>query len=604
MSTYHQLEDGRLSSETLKLRKRRNDEKFFRDHIFGGQDLNLDENSIPWILNHIDCFISQSRGNRSVEDVYLSPHACNGHDDEVWDKFGQAIGNLQALTMLRILTHGRSYGHHEGEEVPIPDWERLARILSHMGQKIEVEIHDMPPWAVEEVQALARAIRGHPTITSFDSCFAFPYESTDSLYSALATLPALESVRLASSRRHARPEDESHHESLTEMLRVPSLRSVSFDCFSFTSALCQASANALMEGTAVTKLKFRGCSFADGECATILANAFSRNTPVSHITVASPVDQALHNVLATALPANSTLQHLALCCWPNNDVGPCLPSVFLALGNNTGLKSLKVDVLGLIDESLSTAIKDGLELNETLESLELRYVRLRYDDTDLWCRALSFLRTNKTLKSLVVEVSGGVTESCLSAFRIDIAGMLQDTTSLESLSIQTWNMNIKIKAEEYFVLVTALQHNRTLKTLNLHYHTSRLALTHDEDKQMAVLLKKNYALESFPHMNLKNEAGDVGAILQLNKAGRRYLIEDGSSISKGVDVLSRVNDNINCVFLHLLENPRLCDRSAVEKVSCGESSGSSTSPIATTSVIGKREPSSVHGGKESRRRLE
>jgi hypothetical protein len=41
-------------------------------------------------------------------------------------------------------------------------------------------------------------------------------------------------------------------------------------------------------------------------------------------------------------------------------------------------------------------------------------------------------------------------------------------------------------------------------------------------------------------------------------------VQDGSSISKGVDVLSGVSNDINSVFLHLLENPRLCDRSAVE----------------------------------------
>jgi hypothetical protein len=60
----------------------------------------------------------------------------------------------------------------------------------------------------------------------------------------------------------------------------------------------------------------------------------------------------------------------------------------------------------------------------------------------------------------------------------------------------------------------------------------------------------------------------VDAILRLNAAGRRYLVQDGSSISKGVEVLSRVNNDINCVFLHLLENPRLCDRRAVEMVEC------------------------------------
>jgi hypothetical protein len=39
-----------------------------------------------------------------------------------------------------------------------------------------------------------------------------------------------------------------------------------------------------------------------------------------------------------------------------------------------------------------------------------------------------------------------------------------------------------------------------------------------------------------------------------NRAGRFGLIKDGSSISKGVDVLSAVSDEIDCVFLHLLEN--------------------------------------------------
>jgi hypothetical protein len=142
----------------------------------------------------------------------------------------------------------------------------------------------------------------------------------------------------------------------------------------------------------------------------------------------------------------------------------------------------------------------------------------------------------------------------------------------------------------------------TLKTLSLFHHTERLYLTDDEDKQMVSLLKKNYALESLPDIDLEKEAGDVGASLRLNKAGRRYLIEDGSSISKGVEVLSRVNNDINCVFLHLLENPRLCDRSAVEIVSTGESNGRSTSPTPS-SVGGKREQASAHKGKESRRRL-
>jgi hypothetical protein len=50
-------------------------------------------------------------------------------------------------------------------------------------------------------------------------------------------------------------------------MRVRSLRSVSFDGFDLTSALCQAAANALIEGAAITSLDFTEYSFRAGECA-------------------------------------------------------------------------------------------------------------------------------------------------------------------------------------------------------------------------------------------------------------------------------------------------------------------------------------------------
>jgi hypothetical protein len=299
------------------------------------------------------------------------------------------------------------------------------------------------------------------------------------------------------------------------------------------------------------------------------------------------------------LPSNSTLWRLDLGWQENND--PDLLAVFSALGKNTGLKALKVSVYDSMDESLSTAMKDGLGMNKTLESLEFDFLSLCDDNADLWCGTFSFLRTNKALKSLVVNVKNDATDSCVATLRSDIACMLQENASLESLCIRSFHTS-KIEAEVYFVLVTALQHNTMLKSLSLVGCYS-LTLTHDEDKQLASLLKKNYALESLRQMKPEGMLGNVGAILQLNAAGRRYLVQDGSSMSKGVKVLSAVCSDINCIFLHLLENPRLCDRSAVEIVSGGESDGSrSTSPPAS-SVAGKREQAGAHSRKESRRRL-
>jgi hypothetical protein len=305
-----------------------------------------------------------------------------------------------------------------------------------------------------------------------------------------------------------------------------------------------------------------------------MARGLTMNTSVTSISVQCNNGRALFGALAAVLPSNSTLMHLELGQRVSMrrvddvpDIDAHLPPVFSALGRNTGLKTLLIGVPCTMDQSLSIAMKDGLELNETLETLELINIHLTDDNADFWCRALSFLHTNKALKVLKVSVQQGIAEACLATFRIDIVAMLQENASIESLSILSWNA---INTEEYIAFLTTLQHNRTLKTIRLHViNNMKLQLKDDEEKQLAVLLKTNYALERLPDIDQKDLSGDLGAILRLNEAGRRYLIEDGSTISKGVKVLSRVNIDINCVFMHLLENPRLCDRRAVEMVSAG-----------------------------------
>jgi hypothetical protein len=137
-------------------------------------------------------------------------------------------------------------------------------------------------------------------------------------------------------------------------------------------------------------------------------------------------------------------------------------------GMGSRRKTFSVDLYNSTDESLCIAMKYGLEKNATLEHLKFRFVPIHDEIAALWCRALSFLRTNKALKSLQVRVLEGFTESCLSAFRIYIASMLQENKSLESLSIFSSCSRTVIKAEDCFALVTALQHKHTtLKYLSI-----------------------------------------------------------------------------------------------------------------------------------------
>jgi hypothetical protein len=230
--------------------------------------------------------------------------------------------------------------------------------------------------------------------------------------------------------------------------------------------------------------------------------------------------------------------------------------------------------------------------------------------------ALSFLRTNTTLKSLTVSfhqvpdepyVSAFRLESYVSAFRLEAVKMIEENPSLESLTIKSTVGEIRnIKFEEFLELISALQLNTTLKTLGFQtgfqYYHDVLDLADYEVNQFIPILMKNYGLERLlPGISCSND-GTVKAIFRLNGAGRRYLIKDGSSISKGVEALSAVSDDINCVFLHLLENQCLCNRRAVETTTGSRRPG--TTNLDESSSIGKRErPQSQPAGKEPRRRL-
>jgi hypothetical protein len=178
--------------------------------------------------------------------------------------------------------------------------------------------------------------------------------------------------------------------------------------------------------------------------------------------------------------------------------------------------------------------------------------------------------------------------------------IVEENPFLESLTIAIGYETIT--SEAFLALISALQLNTTLKTLGYQLSfVKSIYLTDDEVNQLVSILMKNYGLENLePDIDCE-DGRTVKAILRLNRAGRRYLIEDGSSISKGVEVLSAVNDDTNCVFLHLLENPSLCDRRAAETTMSSRRPGANLDE--SSAISGKRERAQSQPGKEPRRRL-
>jgi hypothetical protein len=158
---------------------------------------------------------------------------------------------------------------------------------------------------------------------------------------------------------------------------------------------------------------------------------------------------------------------------------------------------------------------------------------------------------NTTLKNL--HISG-------FDFAGELCSALQDglgkNSTLEKLELADVNLAGADVTEFsfYSVVIKAVQPN-TLKTLRISNRTPESTRTYDEVKNLTSLVKQNYGLESLPGIDTGERMRDLRAILKLNRAGRRCMSEDGSSIAKGVDLLSAVSDDLDCVFLHLLENP-------------------------------------------------
>jgi hypothetical protein len=146
----------------------------------------------------VDEFVSKSRGNYRIDELILYPSSFNDSQDEhVWERLGEVICNLRALRTINILALDEAAGLMPWAILGLPDWERLAYILRHVRQSVKIKIDCSYQWATQIMLPFAQAIRGHPTITSFlVGNHRAPYESMSILYSALATLPALESVQL------------------------------------------------------------------------------------------------------------------------------------------------------------------------------------------------------------------------------------------------------------------------------------------------------------------------------------------------------------------------------------------------------------------------
>jgi hypothetical protein len=302
-----------------------------------------------------------------------------------------------------------------------------------------------------------------------------------------------------------------------------------------------------------------------------------RNSSVKTLSlVGNDLDELFCSLIASILLVNTTLVELTLRTEATEQGGTWLQNLFVAMRTNASLKSLDVNDLNLTDELVCGALRDMLAKNSVLESLTLHFpenldepganswrtwywtlhIPERLDETSLvsWRKILPLIRDNESLKSLTISFNRDTFNPHISTLCFDTVAMLEDNTTLEYLHIK----NGGIRPDAYISALGSLQPSSTLKTLRLC--PAFASMSEEEMNQVVSLVKKNYSLAVLEEgLCAHDTTGEVGTVLRLNQAGRRYLIEDAASIAKGVEVLIDVRNDLDCLFYHLLENPTLCD---------------------------------------------
>jgi hypothetical protein len=516
--------------------------------------------------DRINEFTTAMSANKSVHVVELVIEERQGYDyTDLWSALGKAFNNMERLIELRI-TRRDPWDLHAGMCIA-GQCDRLRELFLRFN-------YDLIPGR-RLVETQLRMLAG--ALSSFVSLeilvmdeFATETPDVDAgvVFDALSNLPKLRRMTC----NVASPSSTTHFEdgSLARFVKNPSLRQVCFGYFYFDTANCHSIAEALSTETFLESLDLQACEAQDEET---LIQGLETNQTVKLLGMMSrSLSRSCYRGLARVMSANTTLTQLTLeGAEAAVDAASEMKDFFFALQRNTTLKLLDLDDVSIHEDATST-MRECLALNTGLENIKFSRLEQYYhqarestcEQSTLLSKIAPFLVLNRTLKELTL-------------FELDLTGddfvllakLLADNVSLQRLEIR---MQFQERSNEDVVTFASyLKKNRTLKYLDIlctGYNLAQYALSTENGDRVVSELCQNYELRRIqisPKQRNTHTWGQpewrqkLDAFLRLNIAGRRYLWQDASDRRACVAVLSGVSSSLNCLYLHLLENPLICN---------------------------------------------
>ena len=209
--------------------------------------------------------------------------------------------------------------------------------------------------------------------------------------------------------------------------------------------------------------------------------------------------------------------------------------------------------------STISALQQVLEQN--------RLISLSVDgtlDDQAWHILAPALASCISLQSLTLKSDVVLGETGMGSDILSVLGSSINTNwkSLKDLKVSFPFVNCPLSAVTSFLF--SLNENSKLSSLHLDFHTRE-----SWPANLIYAVMSNFGLTHFGGTCLDFDRHHfftdwlkslVKGVLVMNRAGRRYLLDDPHDKGKGVKVLAAVYYNLDCIFLHLVENPFLCYR--------------------------------------------
>ena len=229
----------------------------------------------------------------------------------------------------------------------------------------------------------------------------------------------------------------------------------------------------------------------------------------------------------------------------------CPTTIMEGIALNSTLHTLDLN-LNSWEESLGNLVSEVIGHHPTLKVLNLWFNDFRYRN---WHLCLSSLPHSK-LEELVVTGSGFIEEMSLE--REDLMKVVD--YACQNKTLKTLYLDwVESNRDILDCLPKFYQSGSQIESVGFGRGQDPY-LTEKEYEELLNIARQNYNISQYQDLFLLNEKlPELDAICELNKSGRRYVLDQPNDREKGVDVLAGVSDNLDAIYFHLLENPNLCN---------------------------------------------